>query len=167
MKNQNLLIFEEIPDYLLPKFLIKRIGEDDIEISTEQRDKILKTLEAGTRFIQIDQFTLMLNSIKSIDPKWGKSNIPPRPKPRYIFDDETQNSVLINKKEINTWDYLYGDKIDDYCLYLKQIDKKNNTDNYFRFVELSINGEEPIIKQVKKNRQLLLDKYSKQLINIE
>jgi len=49
------------------------------------RDEILKALNDGARFIQIGKYTLMLNSIKSIDPLWGEENIPPRPQIRSSF----------------------------------------------------------------------------------
>ncbi len=54
------------------RYLIKRIDEDSIEISEQQRDYILGALQGGVRFVQIGDHTLMLNAIKSIDPKKGK-----------------------------------------------------------------------------------------------
>ena len=68
-----------IPEKWQEKYLIKRIGEEDIEITVEERNAILQMLNDGVRFVQIGRYTLMLNAVKSIDPKWGKENIPPRP----------------------------------------------------------------------------------------
>lgn len=51
------------------KFLIKRIDENDIEITNEERMVILKALHANVRFVQVRDYTLMLNAIKSIEPK--------------------------------------------------------------------------------------------------
>lgn len=59
------------------KFFIKRIGEENIEITLSQRNEILKALNDGARFIQIGKYTLMMNSIKSIDPRYEPANIPP------------------------------------------------------------------------------------------
>lgn len=50
-------------------FLLKRIGEVDLEISNEERMVILRALKANVRYVQIRDYTLMLNAIKSIDPK--------------------------------------------------------------------------------------------------
>lgn len=59
------------------KFLIKRIGEENIEITLRQRNDILTALNDGARFVQIGKYTLMINSIKSIDPRYEPDNIPP------------------------------------------------------------------------------------------
>lgn len=116
MKNQKLSLSQNnIPEKWRERFYIKRIGEDDIEISLEARDEILKALNAGVRFIQIGKYTLMLNSIKSIDPKWGDKNIPPRPeKSLHITHVSGKNKVLtkiINQEEIDLWNELFGEKI--------------------------------------------------------
>lgn len=103
-----------IPPKWREKFLIKRIDEDSIEITLEQRDSILKALDAGARFIQIGKYTLMLNAIKSIDPKIEPNNIPPRP------DDVIRKEVGLKdgvyqveespNPEVELWDKLYGEK---------------------------------------------------------
>lgn len=56
-------------------FLLKRIGEEDIEINAEERMAILKALDSNTRFVQLRDYTLMLNSIKGIDPKPRSQNV--------------------------------------------------------------------------------------------
>jgi hypothetical protein len=103
-----------IPEKWRERFYIKRIGENDIEISLEARDEILKALNAGTRFIQIGKYTLMLNSIKSIDPKWGNKNIPPRPEVRLetfgVSEKTGQMICADNKKdlkELKEWNEVF------------------------------------------------------------
>lgn len=54
-------------------FLIKRIDEQPIMISREVRDRILESLARGDRFIQVGEHTIMLNSIKGIDPTTKKT----------------------------------------------------------------------------------------------
>lgn len=104
----------KIPDKWQEKYLIKRIDEDDIEISVQERNGILQALNSGQRFIQIKKYTLMLNGIKSIDPKWGEKNIPskpekPYPKIKTIYEklqngNHKQIDMVINKDEINRWE---------------------------------------------------------------
>ncbi len=96
------------------KFLIKRIDEHDIEITLEERNAILESLNAGVRFAQIGKYTLMLNAIKSIDPKYGAKNIPPRPTPDVsgYFDEKKQIYIEtgnINQKELDSWDEKFGE----------------------------------------------------------
>jgi len=106
----------EIPEKWQEKFLIKRIDEDDIEVTLEERNMILQGLRAGIRFVQVGKYTLMLNAIKSIDPKWGKDNVPPRPylKERYRLDmvngKATKQLVETNEKEIELWDTLFDER---------------------------------------------------------
>lgn len=130
MTNQKLstLTQNEIPEKFREKFLLKRIDEDDIEITLEQRNIILKALENGSRFVQIKKHTLMLNALKSIDPKYPPYNIPPRP--REITETveivkgkngyETAVQEVKNKKEILLWDYLFGGRLEE---YYKQLNK--------------------------------------------
>lgn len=49
-------------------FIIYRVKLDPIEVSKEARDDILKALSENRSFIQIGDFTIMLNSIASIEP---------------------------------------------------------------------------------------------------
>lgn len=102
-----------IPPEWEERFLIKRIGEEDIEISLKARDAILQALESGARFIQIGKYTLMLNSIKSIDPRWEPNNIPPRPRENVDIIGTMGNvakTQVTNQAEIDLWDQLYGGK---------------------------------------------------------
>lgn len=100
--------------YFQEKYLIKRIDEHDIEISVDERNEILKALNDGQRFIQVKKYTLMLNSIKSIDPKYGERNIPPKPSPIYIGgtvgEDGIVHQKLANGEEIEEWIKLFGNK---------------------------------------------------------
>lgn len=101
------------PPNLQERFFIKRIDEEDIEISLEERNAILESLNKGVRFVQIGKFTLMLNAIKSIDPKWGAKNIPPIPKEEYgegKLVDGVMQQKLINKKEIDLWYELFANE---------------------------------------------------------
>jgi len=50
------------------RFVIKRIGESDLEINNTERMAILKALNEGVKFVQVRDYTLMLNGIKSIEP---------------------------------------------------------------------------------------------------
>lgn len=100
----------KIPEKWQEKFLIKRIDEEDIEITLEERDAILKFLAGGQRFIQVGKYTLMLNALKSIDPIWGGNNNPPKPKPieeTNIIDNLAHVKVL-NQDEIDLWESLFG-----------------------------------------------------------
>lgn len=99
-----------IPPEWQEKFLLKRIDEQDIELTLEQRDLVLQSLIQGTRFVQISKYTIMLNSIKSIDPKWGDRNIPPRPTPKYIAEENElggYSKIAVNQDRIDLWDKLF------------------------------------------------------------
>lgn len=96
-----------LPEELQERFLIKRIEEKDIEISLNERDGILKALNEGQRFIQIGKYTLMLNSIKSIDPKFGKNNTPPRPTEQLELVDGVATQTEDSKRLTKMWDELY------------------------------------------------------------
>ncbi len=91
------------------RFVLKRIDEQDIEISLEQRNSILEKINSGARFIQIDKYTLMVNSIKSIDPKWGSKNIPPRPSEKCELIEG--RAVVVNSDELDEWDNLFSKKL--------------------------------------------------------
>src|SRR3954470_16071046 len=70
-----------LPKKWQPKYYLKRIGEDDLVISWETRNEILKRLTGNVKYIQIGEYTIMLNAIKEMAPYWKPNNIPPRPKP--------------------------------------------------------------------------------------
>jgi len=102
-----------VPNRWQEKFLLKRIDEQDIELSLEERNAILQALEAGAKFGQIRKYTIMLNTIKSIDPKWGESNIPPRPKPNATVEYLETGAVdtIHNQEEIDLWNKIFGSKL--------------------------------------------------------
>jgi hypothetical protein len=50
------------------KFVIKRIDAEDIEINNTERMTLLKAMNGGVKYIQVRDYTLMINAIKSIDP---------------------------------------------------------------------------------------------------
>lgn len=54
-------------------FIVYRIKLSPIEVSKETRDDILKALNENKSFIQIDEYTVMLNSIASIEPMGVKN----------------------------------------------------------------------------------------------
>ncbi len=107
-----------IPEKWQEKFIIKRIGEEDIVITLKTRDAILASLQTGIRFVQVGKYTLMLNAIKSIDPMWGEKNIPPRPKLKEewedYFDEETQtlkvDKISDNQDELDEYDRVFGER---------------------------------------------------------
>ena len=114
-QKSDLSIQDNIPEKWREKYLIKRIGEADIEVTLEERNAILHMLQQGLRYVQIGKFTLMLNSIKSIDPKWGNDNIPPRPilieNYNFYFDEVKKVEVKTfkdsNKAELELWDSIF------------------------------------------------------------
>jgi len=88
------------------RYLLKRIGEKDIELTLKERNAILENLMQGKSFVQLGEFTLMLNSIKSIDPFYPPFNIPPRPAEKIEFIDE--RATTINQEEMEEWDKYFG-----------------------------------------------------------
>lgn len=115
MDNQKLQSLHQtqtgIPEEWKEHFYIKRIDEEDIKISLIERDAILKALNGGQRFIQIGKYTLMLNSIKSIDPIYEPDNTPPMPHE----ENELVDGVVVEKKESKKlrelWKTLYSNKL--------------------------------------------------------
>lgn len=96
-----------IPAKWKEKFVLKRIDEEDIVLSLEERNGILQSLNKGDRFVQIRKHTLMLNSIKSIDPYWGERNVPPRPLPSdHRLEPVNRNPE--NDIEGREWDKYFG-----------------------------------------------------------
>ena len=49
-------------------YIIKRIDEDGIRINGTERAGILQAMRNGVRFVELRNYIIMLNSIKSIDP---------------------------------------------------------------------------------------------------
>lgn len=111
------MLANQLPKKWQPKYVLKRIGDEDINIGWETRNEILEQLARGGKYVQIGEYTIMLNSIKSIDPKWGSKNIPPRP-PEEISTgseiDSGTNTLKVNvmhNPEYDEWvKYFGGDK---------------------------------------------------------
>jgi hypothetical protein len=80
-------------------FVLKRIGEKDILLTTTERDHLLAEIARGTRFIQVRLHTIMVNAIKGIDPRWGDPNIPPIPRFHPIAVIEARTAHLSYTKE--------------------------------------------------------------------
>jgi hypothetical protein len=99
-----------LPRKWMPKYYLKRIGEDDIVISQETRNEVVRLLAKNGKFVQIGEFTIMLNTIKSIDPYWPPDNIPPKPKQKmqYIGGYEGSNLKEANAKERQEWEKYFG-----------------------------------------------------------
>lgn len=95
------------PEKFEERFLLKRIGEEDIEITLAQRNALIEALGSSSRFIQINKHTIMVNAIKSIDPLWGEENIPPRPRPKDYYLEE-YNRDPENDTEGREWDKVFG-----------------------------------------------------------
>lgn len=57
-------------------YVVYRIGLKPVEIDKKVRDTILEFMNQGKKFIQVDDYTIMLNSISSIEP------IPIKKKPK-------------------------------------------------------------------------------------
>jgi len=106
---------EGLPKKWRPKYLLKRIGEEDIVIPWETRNMIIRALADGKRFVQIGEFTIMLNSIKSVDPYWSEHNIPPKPKFPLdaLFEDTETNREKIQKAEAENaeWEKFFGERV--------------------------------------------------------
>lgn len=105
----------EIPSKWQKKYFLKRIGEEDLVIPLNTRNNILEQLDKGGKYVQIGEYTIMLNSIKSIDPYWPDKNIPPRPPMKFnfnVFDNKTTavKKEILNKEEIDEWDKYFSKK---------------------------------------------------------
>jgi len=96
------------------RFLIKRFDEKDVEITLNERNIILVALRKGTRFIQVGKLTLMLNSIKSIDPYYPPYNIPPKPELKFknVFDEKKKLYVQVeveeSRKKVELWEKFFS-----------------------------------------------------------
>jgi hypothetical protein len=103
-----------IPPEWQPKYVIKRIEAEEIIVPQRTRDVILRALDKGLRFVQIGEYTLMLNAIRSIDPLWGPKNIPPRPEEQKEFQPGMEGKVVCrvtNADKLALWDRLFADKV--------------------------------------------------------
>ena len=111
----------KMPESWEPKFFIHVIGFDKpILITEDQRKGIVGVIESGKKFVQIGQFTIMVNSIKMIILRYPPENIPPVPQIEYKGEiknnlwvqEPIPESVELQKK----WRELYGEKHDQLLL---------------------------------------------------
>lgn len=49
-------------------YIVHRMNLKPLEISKVTRDDILMTYDSGKKFVQIDEYTIMLNNIIAIEP---------------------------------------------------------------------------------------------------
>lgn len=98
-----------IPSEWQEKYIVKRIDADDIEVSLEERNGLLKVLATGQRYVQIRKFTLMVANIRSIDPKYPPDNIPPRPTRQTEVEivDGVAVETVKNQEILELWDSLF------------------------------------------------------------
>lgn len=103
MENQkSLMSVKSLPTKWQPRYVLKRIGEEDLSIGFAVRNQILGQLDRGGKYIQIGEYTIMLNAIKSIEPKWGVKNIPPPPNKMLVVEsvyDQERNTFSVQEKE--------------------------------------------------------------------
>jgi len=107
-----------IPSKWQEKFVLKRIKEENMYISLETRNAILAAMERGQNFVQVGKYTLMINSISSIEPVWGPSNIPPCPKKQFNYRQIESNGQTIvveeeteeSKKERELWSRCFPER---------------------------------------------------------
>jgi len=66
-KNDGISLIKESKKYK-QNYIMHRINLKPIEIDEKIRDMVLEFMNSGKKFIQIDNHTIMLNSISSIDP---------------------------------------------------------------------------------------------------
>lgn len=106
-----------IPPEWRERFILKRIKQDDLHINLETRNEIIKAMSEGARFVQVQKYTIMVNSISSIDPYWGSLNIPPRPKIGQEYEGVGKDQIVRysdNKEDIkkrDLWDKIFGQKV--------------------------------------------------------
>ncbi len=102
-----------IPDKWAEHFVIKRIDEEPIEITLKEQQAILENLARGQRYIQVGKYTIMLNSIKSIDPRYEPDNIPPCPERKTVskfnVEKNTYIETITNQDERDLWVKLFGE----------------------------------------------------------
>jgi len=104
---------EDLPDKWKPRYVIKRVNGDDLVITWKTRNQILRAMAEGAKYVQVKEYTLMVNSINSIDPVWGDVNRPPKPEPKKVvwFDELRQTGVESatseSLEEIKLWEKLF------------------------------------------------------------
>lgn len=113
MQNPSLPKSEDLPEKWQKKYYVHVIGmESPILISEETKNNITEIMSRGMKFISLGEFTIMVNSIKMIAPRYEPDNIPPCPHEQYktVLDEKRDVFVqtLENEEEILLWERLYG-----------------------------------------------------------
>lgn len=69
--NHNANLYNLIPEggEYEQTYTLRRINLEPISITGKMRNAILQAMSEGSRFAQIGEFTIMLNSISSIEPR--------------------------------------------------------------------------------------------------
>lgn len=68
-KNRNLFNLVPQGGEYEQTYLLRRIKLEPISITAKMRDMVLQAMAKGSRFVQIGEFTIMTNTISSIEPK--------------------------------------------------------------------------------------------------
>ena len=103
-------------------WLMKLIKAEDIELDDGERDGVVQAILEDKKVIMVRNYLVMASAISMIIPKYGDSNIPPKPKKKYdhgMFDangdayDYDSNGDYykikpFNQKEIDEWEEQYG-----------------------------------------------------------
>lgn len=115
MQSQSLPKSEGLPEKWQKKYYVHVIGmESPILISEETKNNITEIMSRGMKFISLGEFTIMINSIKMIAPRYEPDNIPPMPTEQYksYLNEETQIYIqeLSNGEEIKLWKKMYGEQ---------------------------------------------------------
>lgn len=103
-------VIQALPEKWRPRYLLKRIGETDIELTLEEKTQIDSAISQDRSFISVQGNTLKVKMISAIVPKW-KGNIPPRPKEIVEFtgiENGVAIKTVLNQDEIDLWDELFG-----------------------------------------------------------
>lgn len=100
---------QQLPEKWQEKYALKRIDEEDLTITENERRAFLEAIKLNERYIQLGRYTIMINSIKSIEPFWGRDNIPPRPKPTHAYLNP-ENRPPDSDDEGKQWDLYFAHK---------------------------------------------------------
>lgn len=106
--------YREMPDWLRPLFILKRIDEPELVLTLEQRNAIAEGYLRGDKAVIVGQHLIATFNIKSIDPMYGEDNIPPKPKALPVF--KIINAKAQSEKDprdlklIEEWEKFYGKK---------------------------------------------------------
>ena len=104
--------YDRMPDWLKPRYLLKRIDEPDIELSLEQRNGVANAMVRGDKVIFIGQSMIATFNIKSMDPIYGPDNIPPKPDVMRLVKFENGLAKEVESEgdlaRLKLWEEFYG-----------------------------------------------------------